>query len=86
MSIAQLRDDEPEIERNRAARRHPDQETDQLAYGIDDAARRLGLGRTTTFAEIAAGRLKSFRVGKRRLVAESSLREYVADRMAEGSR
>jgi excisionase family DNA binding protein len=84
VSIAQLRDDEPESE-NRTPRQHSGSSPNQLAYGIEDASRLLGLGRSTTFAEISAGRLKSFRVGKRRLVPASALSEYVADRMAEGS-
>ena len=85
MSIAQLRDDEPESEIDRTPRQHQGSNPDQVAYGIEDASRLLGLGRTTVFAEISAGRLKSFRVGKRRLVPATALTEYVAARMAEGS-
>jgi excisionase family DNA binding protein len=56
-----------------------------VAVPVEDASRLLGLGRTTIFAEMRAGRLKSFRVGSRRLVPVSALDEYVADRMAEGT-
>ena len=54
-----------------------------LAYRIERAAERLGIGRTTAYAEVASGRLRSFRVGKRRLVPASALAEYIADRVAE---
>ena len=54
-----------------------------LAYNVEAAGAKLGLGRTTTYAEVASGRLRSFRVGKRRLVPAQALVEYIADRMAE---
>ena len=55
----------------------------QVAYRVESAFEKLGIGRTTGYAEIASGRLRSFRVGKRRLVPASALTEYIADRMAE---
>jgi excisionase family DNA binding protein len=57
----------------------------QLAYSVEDAADKLGIGRTTAFAEMRSGRLRSFRVNKRRLVPASALVEYIEDRMAEQS-
>jgi hypothetical protein len=39
------------------------------AYGIDEFCREFGIGRTLAYAEIAAGRLKPFRVRKRTLIA-----------------
>lgn len=60
-----------------------DSDSSPLAYNVEAAGARLGLGRTTTYAEVASGRLRSFRVGKRRLVPASALVEYIADRMAE---
>ena len=45
---------------------------------IDEAAATLGLGRTSTYGEIAAGRLRSIKVGRRRLVPAGSIAEYIA--------
>ena len=38
---------------------------------------RLRVGRSTVYTEIASGRLKSVVVGRRRLVAESQLVDYI---------
>jgi excisionase family DNA binding protein len=54
-----------------------------LAYRPEEAGVKLGLGRTTVYAEIRSGRLRSFRVGKRRLVPASALITYIDDRLAE---
>jgi excisionase family DNA binding protein len=67
---------------NRGARRHPDS-PEALAYTAEVAGQLLGLGRTTTYAELRSGRLRSFKVGKRRLVPAMALPEYIADRLAE---
>jgi excisionase family DNA binding protein len=44
---------------------------------IDEAAQMLGVGRTTLYQEIQAGRCRSITVGRRRLIPESALAEYV---------
>ena len=45
---------------------------------VTEAARRLGIGRTTTFALIGDGTLRSVTVGRRRLVPRWAIDEYVA--------
>lgn len=50
---------------------------------VEDAARWLSLGRTVTYRLIGEGRLRSFTVGRRRLVPLAACEEYVADRLAE---
>lgn len=50
-----------------------------------DAANALGLGRTKTFEEVAAGRLRTVRVGRRRLVPVDALHEYVSQLEAEAA-
>jgi excisionase family DNA binding protein len=47
---------------------------------VDEVAATLGLGRSVIYGEIAAGRLRSFRVGRRRLISASAIAEYIASR------
>lgn len=49
-----------------------------LAVSINDAAKALGLGRTTIYAMIADGRLEAFKIGRRTLVRTDSIRRLVA--------
>lgn len=49
-----------------------------LAVSINDAAKALGLGRTSIYAMIADGRLEAFRLRRRRLVTVESIRRLVA--------
>lgn len=47
---------------------------------IDEVANSLGLSRQTIYVEINEGRLKTFKVGRRRLCSPSALADYVASR------
>lgn len=47
---------------------------------IDQAAERLGIARSTTYALIGSGLLWSVEVGRRRLVPEDALAEVVGGR------
>jgi excisionase family DNA binding protein len=49
-----------------------------LSVSISDAAKVLGLGRTSIYAMIADGRLDAFKLGRRRLVRVDSIRRLVA--------
>jgi excisionase family DNA binding protein len=49
-----------------------------LTVSISEAAKALGLGRTTIYAMIADGRLEAIKLGCRRLVAVESIRRLVA--------
>ena len=49
-----------------------------LAISINDAAKALGLGRTSIYAMIAEGRLEAFKLGRRRLVTVASIRRLAA--------
>jgi excisionase family DNA binding protein len=49
-----------------------------LAISIKDAAKALGLGRTTIYAMIADGRLETFKIGRRTLVRMESIRRVIA--------
>jgi len=49
-----------------------------IAISINDAAKVLGLGRTSIYAMIADGRLEAFKVGRRKLVRVESIKRLVA--------
>jgi excisionase family DNA binding protein len=44
---------------------------------VDEAAALLGIGRTFAYRQIAAGRLASLKVGRRRLVPAGAVRDYI---------
>lgn len=50
----------------------------QLLLTVEEAAQRLGIGRTTVFGLIRRGALGSVTVGRRRLVPVGAIEEYVA--------
>ncbi|MCW2652674.1 MAG: ethanolamine utilization protein EutA [Mycobacterium sp.] len=47
-------------------------------HDIEGVMERLKLGRSTVFAELASGRLRSVKVGRRRLVPESAIADFIA--------
>ncbi len=53
-------------------------ETEPLAYRIDDAKRRIGVGTTRLYELIGAGHLDARKAGNRTLITAESLRQYVA--------
>lgn len=53
------------------------------AFSVETAFKRMGLGRTSFYDEIKHGRLRTFKVGARRLVAEDAIDEWIAAREAE---
>jgi excisionase family DNA binding protein len=44
---------------------------------IDEAAATLGIGRSTLYQELDAGRIRSLKVGRRRLVPSSAIAERI---------
>ena len=48
-----------------------------LAVSPAEAARLAGLGRTTIYAALGSGELKSLKIGKRRLIAVDALRSWL---------
>jgi excisionase family DNA binding protein len=53
-------------------------------WDIKSASTLLGIGRSALYAEIAAGRLQSVKVGRRRLIASGAISRYIADRFEMG--
>ncbi len=60
-----------------AERRGIPQGPDRL-LSIEEAARVLGIGRTALYSEIGAGRIRSVKVGRRRLIPSSVISEIAA--------
>ena len=48
-----------------------------LSVSIQDAAKALGLGRTSIYMMIGDGRLESFKVGRRTLIKTASISRFV---------
>lgn len=51
---------------------------DRLAISPAEAARLIGLGRTTLYGALSSGALRSFKIGHRRLITMAALREWLA--------
>ena len=47
---------------------------------VEEAARRLGIGRTLTYGLVMSGELRSFKIGGRRLVVAESVDDYIRRR------
>jgi excisionase family DNA binding protein len=50
-----------------------------LAYSPNEACKLLGLGRTKTFELIKNGKLKSFKLGSRRIVTLEAIKDCLKD-------
>ena len=59
------------------AARSDHRSVEPIAVSPGEAARLAGVGRTTIYASIAAGELRSIKLGKRRLIAVEALREWL---------
>jgi|GEM_PF-630137 len=59
----------------------------KLAYSIDDITKQVGIGRSFLFEEIKAGRLLVKKAGRRTLVSDAALQEWLSNlpaRSADG--
>ncbi|MBI4345925.1 MAG: excisionase family DNA-binding protein [Elusimicrobia bacterium] len=50
---------------------------DPLLISVEEAGKRLGVGRTFAYELVASGELPSVKLGRRRLVPVAALSEYV---------
>lgn len=50
-----------------------------IAVSPSDAARLIGIGRTTLYAALASGALRSAKIGKRRLIPIAAINEWLAN-------
>lgn len=49
---------------------------------VDAAAAALGIGRSVLYAELTAGRLRSVRIARRRLIPAGAIADYIAKQAA----
>lgn len=52
-------------------------ETNARLHGVETVMGRLGIGRSKVFELMASGELRSVRVGRRRLVSEAAIRDFI---------
>ena len=55
----------------------------QLLVSVDEAARRLSLGRSLVYTLVMAGRIHSVKIGRARRIPVASLERFVEERLAE---
>jgi excisionase family DNA binding protein len=66
------------VKSNKVSDRETPAPASSLAYSAKEVARLLGISETTVHEEWSQGRgPKSFRIGRRRLVSDSALREWI---------
>ena len=53
---------------------------ERLALSINEAARALSVSRTRLYELVGAGEIKSFTIGRRRLIQVAELQRFIADR------
>jgi excisionase family DNA binding protein len=63
-----------------AAEARPSEREPDRLLSIDQAARAMGIGRTALYSEIAARRIRSVKVGRRRLIPSSAISEVASGR------
>jgi excisionase family DNA binding protein len=60
-------------------------DTVPLAHSVPGAARRIGTNERAIYKAIATGELRSFKLGKRRLITEEELQALVQRKLAEAA-
>ena len=75
MELVEALRDEIAVEAARPSEKEPDR-----LLSIAEAARALGIGRSALYSEISARRIRSVKVGRRRLVPSSAISEVASGR------
>lgn len=57
---------------------------ERLALTVNEATKSIGLGKTRVYEEIAAGRLRARKAGKRTLILKSDLERFLENLPALG--
>lgn len=58
----------------------------QLSVSIEEAARSIGVARSTIYEIVSRGDLPSFKLGRRRMILMAELTAFITRAAAEGSR
>lgn len=66
--------------------KHRDKTNERLAVSVEDAAAMAGVGRTTLYAALGDGSLRSLKIGKRRLIRVEALSAWITAHEAEGGK
>jgi excisionase family DNA binding protein len=67
------------IEHQKISERERQRRAWQRAMSVDDFCQRYRIGRTKTYEEINAGRLKARKAGKRTIIAEEDAEEWLSN-------
>jgi excisionase family DNA binding protein len=59
-------------------RRQLERESSPRAFSITEFCRRYGIGRTNAYQEIAAGRLRAVKAGRRTLITQEAAEAWLA--------
>lgn len=59
--------------------------SDPLAHSPESAAKRIGTNTRAVYSLIASGELRSFKLGKRRLIPDAECQRLVQRKMAEAA-
>ena len=59
--------------------------TTPLVHQIPQACRRLGVAKTSIYALIKGGELRSIKIGSRTLIPESELQRFVSERLKQSA-
>ena len=54
------------------------QQSERLAYSVEEAAAALGVSRDVIYDQLRTGRLKSIKVGRRRIIGRHHIDEFLA--------
>jgi len=58
---------------------------DRLSYNVEEALAATGLNRNAFYRAISTDQIKTFKVGKRRMVSARALREFIEAKERESS-
>lgn len=58
----------------------------RISYNLDEFIAATGLNRTAIYAALAQGQLRSFKIGRRRMISAEAARDFIAsmERSAQG--
>ena len=63
--------------------KHTNQPTPPIAVSPDEAARLAGIGRTSLYAALAKGDLKSIKIGTRRLIKIEAIHDWLESHQSD---